>query len=347
MVKVYLQYPWKFPDSPYYKYLIDSPPKDIKYLNVEKQKGVITNKKAFWFSNFLKRNIRKWTKKFNVAVPNAHLSPKGDYNLIHCAHCLSKNKNIPWVADIEGFWQLYVGKRNNKVKKQIKKILLNDNCKKIMPWTEATKQDILKEFPEIENKIEVVYPAIPTQEIQRVPSEKINLVFVGRYFEGKGGLDALKAIDFLTKKYENVYANFISQTPKEILKEYSGNKKIKFYELMPQNELFEILSKTDILIYPGYSDSFGFIFLEAMSFGIPIITVEGLSKKEIINDKIGFIVPKENVVNNLISMGELLIENKELRDEMSENCLKKIEEGKFSIKERNEKLKRIYEEALK
>ncbi len=35
-MKVYLQYPWKFPDSPYYKYLIDSLPDGIEYLNVKK-----------------------------------------------------------------------------------------------------------------------------------------------------------------------------------------------------------------------------------------------------------------------------------------------------------------------
>ena len=52
-IKVYLQYPWKFPDSPYYKYLIQDCPKEIEYCNIEKQKGVITRKKFFLFSNFL------------------------------------------------------------------------------------------------------------------------------------------------------------------------------------------------------------------------------------------------------------------------------------------------------
>jgi len=51
-IKVYLQYPWKFPDSPYYKYLIESPPKGISFQNIQKQKGVITNKRFFWFFKF-------------------------------------------------------------------------------------------------------------------------------------------------------------------------------------------------------------------------------------------------------------------------------------------------------
>jgi hypothetical protein len=32
---------------------------------------------------------------------------------------------------------------------------------------------------------------------------------------------------------------------------------------------------------------------------------------------------------------------------MSKECIKEIKSGKFSIKERNKKLKKIYEEALK
>ena len=85
-IKIYLQYPWKFPDSPYYKYLVDSPPQGIEFQNTKKQKGVITSKRFFWFSNFLKRNIRRSTSRLNLAIPNAHFSPKGDYDLIHCAH---------------------------------------------------------------------------------------------------------------------------------------------------------------------------------------------------------------------------------------------------------------------
>ena len=79
-IKIYLQYPWKFPDSPYYKYLLQEHPKEIKYLNAEKQKGVITNKRFFWLSNFLKRNIRRTFNLFKFSIPNAHNSPDGNYD---------------------------------------------------------------------------------------------------------------------------------------------------------------------------------------------------------------------------------------------------------------------------
>jgi len=358
-IKIYLQYPWKFPDSPYYKYLVDSPPRGVEFLNTKKQKGVITNKRFFWFSNFLKRNIRRVANLVPFSTPNAHLSPKGNYDLIHCAHCLSKNKNKPWVADIESEWQLYLGNKNKRVEKKIRKIFINKNCKKILPWTEHTKKEILNLFPEIKEKLEVVYPAIPEKKFKkRRKGKKINLIFSGRYFYSKGGMQALESIDRLTKKYKNVYGIFNSEVPRDVLRKYSSNKKIMFYGLIPQKKLFELYEDSDILIYPGYSDSFGFAYLEAMSFGIPAITVEGFAKKEIVRErKTGFVIPmqkglnvkrvSEQVVRQLMKRASQLIENKKLREQMSKNCLEEIKNGKFSIKERNKKLKKIYVEALK
>jgi len=366
-IKVWLQYPWKFPDSPYYKYLINSPPKNIKYLNVKKQKGVITNEKFFWFSNFLKRNIRNLMNLFHFSLPNAHLTKteKG-YDLIHCAHCLSKNKNKPWIMDIESKWQLYIGDlyiedRRKETKNRIRKILLRKNCKKIIPWTRATAKGLIKEFPEIRNKVEVVYPAVPLPKIKRRKHKGINLLFVGRYFYQKGGLHALDVFDRLTKKYENVHAMIISEIPKEIKKKYLKNEKIKFYGLMSQKELFEeIYPISDILIYPGYSDTYGFLFMEAMSFGIPIITADGFARKEIIQEgKTGFVIDKpekinreiisfeeKQLINKIVKKAERLIKNKKLREKMSRASIKIIENGKFSVKERNKKLEKIYREAL-
>ena len=365
-MKVYLQYPWRFPDSPYYKYLIESPPEGVEYLNVSKQKGVITKKKFFWFSNFLKRTIRRLVNLFRIPILNAHHTPhKERYDLIHCAHCLSLNKT-KWVADLESLWQLWVNGTEGKTKsglRKARKILSRPNCKKIIAWTERTKREFVKYFPEIERKVEVVYPGIPIPKVkERKNNKEITLLFVGRYFYEKGGLDVLRTFDFLTKKYKNVECLVVSETPEKIKERYSQNPKIKFFGLMPQEELYEkIYSKTDIFVYPGYSDTFGFAMTEAMSFGIPVVSVEGKSRKEIVEEgKTGFVVErpshysvkeiefreKEDIIKNLIEKTSLLIEDKTQRNKMSEECRKLIKEGKFSIKQRNMKLKKIYEEIL-
>ena len=362
-IKVYLQYPWKFPDSPYYKYLLKKLPKEIEYINIANQKGTITNKRFFLLSNFLKKNIRKYTKLFYPSMLNSHLSPKGNYDLIHCAHCLSKNKNKPWVVDFEAFWQLWVStKETKRGLKKAENVLARENCKKILPWTKKMEKELIHAFPKLNDKIELVYPAVPSiKNLKKDYNKEITLLFVGRYFYWKGGLHALESMDQLTKKYPNVKGIIVSNVPEKIINKYSKNKKLIFYSLIPQEKLFAVYKKSDILIYPGYTDSFGFAYLEAMSFGIPIITVNGDSREELIkNGKEGIIIERPKnfdykklgknemaLINKLISETSKLIENKAIRKEMSKNCIKEIESGRFSIKERNKKLKKIYGNALK
>jgi len=369
IIKVYLQYPWKFPDSPYYKYLVENPPKNVEYINAEKQKGVITNYKKFWFFNFLKRNIRRFTSFFNFSVPNAHLTKTSqNYDLIHCCHCLSKNKNKPWVADIESEWQLYLGKKTKRAKEKVKKILMSNNCKKILPWTQITGNEIIKEFPEIKDKVEVIYPAIPVNKkiSKKNENDKIAILYATRYFWLKGGIIALEVYKKLKERYDDkIDLIFISDVPEKVKERYP---KQKIKNLVSNKELFKLYEKSDIFFYPSFVDTFGFGLLEAMSFGLPIVIVntkytktrreimgdnknglmfdvEDIITERLIKEKERLIKEKE-IINKLFGNCSKLINNKKLREKMSKNCINEIKNGKFSIKERNKKLKRIYEEAL-
>jgi len=363
-IKVYLQRPWKFADSSYYKYLVKYPPKEIEFLNVRGDEGAIESGKKMRFLQKIKQTIKKFLSPFSI--PNVHLTRyKGEYDLIHCTHCLSLNKKKLWVADIEYVKQLWVSNKPyedmSENKKIVEKILKRTNCKKILAWTEWVKKDILKFFPEIENKIEIVGFAMPSPEFLKEKTSKIKLLFSSRRFYFKGGLYALEVIDNLTKKYKNVEGIIISDTPNEILEKYKSNKKIKFYDLITQKKLFEeIYPKSDIFIYPSYTDTFGFGFIEAMAFGLPLVGIEGHCNKELITEgKTGFIIPKEQeldlknigkkekkIIDKLQEKTELLIKNKELRNLMSKNGISEVKTGRFSIKNRNEKLKKIYEEIL-
>lgn len=281
----------------------------------------------------------------------------------------------PWVVDVEKYWNFsasYYIAHSKAGKKRIKKMLKSSYCKKIIPWTKAAKKSIIDSLKDkkIEKKIEVIYPAIPTPKFKKKKKKNVTLLFTGRYFNSKGGLQALKVMDILTKKYKNVDAIFISSTPKKILEKYSKNKQIKFYGLMPQNKLFNIFAKSDIFIYPGFSDSFGFANLEAMSFGLVVLGVNRFAREEIIIDgKTGFVIKippisykrgvfpnvqdgipiipnEEKMIDLFVKRASLLIENKSLRERMSKAARKEIERGRFSIKKRNKKFGRLYKKIL-
>lgn len=357
-IKVFLQSPWKFADSSYYKYLVDYPASNVSYVNKKKKFGVLGSAKGFMFANYAKKFVRDFTNKLNLPIPNVHKTKTDkEYDLIHCAHCLSSNKT-PWVADIESAWNFWIsGRRTFLGKYFVNKILLSDNCKKIMPWTKHTENNILKEIKGIKDKVELLYPAVPQFNFKR-KKHKPSIIFVSRYFWIKGGLVALEVLSKLKSKYD-LDVTFISEVPKEIKDKYKG---IKFLDLVPQSKLFDYYyPKSDIFFYPSYVDTFGFSLLEAMSFGLPVVTVDNPTRKEIVtNNKTGFVVnrPKnidyykigknENkLIKDLVKKTSLLVENTSLRNKMSRNSLNIVRNGRFSIKTRNKQIRRIYEEALR
>lgn len=362
-IKIFLQYPWKFPDSPYYKNLLNFPPLEVEYLNAKGKPGIITSRAHFFLSQKIKNFIKNTPQRFGITIVNAHKTKtQKKYDLIHCAHCLSKNKHDPWITDLEMLGSLLIsGFHNQNWAKKVKKYLYAESCKKIIPWTENVAQKLLQKFPEIKDKVEVVYPAIPFKKINKKKHKKITLIYMARAFHLKGGIFALEIMKRLKQKY-NIRGIVISSVPKEIKKRYP---EIEIYDLLPQKKVFELMRESDIFFYPSQMDTFGFGILEAMNFGLPSVALKTpvtSSINEIIEDgKTGFLVEYTNprgyltkitnkehsLLKELEKKCEILIKNTRLRKKMSIQCIKIIKEGKFSIRERNKKLKKIYQEAIK
>jgi glycosyltransferase involved in cell wall biosynthesis len=165
-----------------------------------------------------------------------------------------------------------------------------------------------------------------------------------------------------------------TDAPLEFIKHYEKRGVTFKTEIVTRKELFEkYYLKSDIFVMPTFTDSFGYVFLEAMSCGLPLIGTDIFAVPEIIEDgKNGFLVHTDlsefssnylhrnfyktidyskitcpDIVKQLVEKISILVENPKLRRKMGLTGYKIIENGKFSIKVRNEKLKRIYEEAIK
>ncbi len=362
-VNIYLQAPLSTSDSLYYKNLLTFPPKNVQYKTNINSSGIITSKRKFFLNSFFKNKARYILEKINYPILSLHKTPVNNTEIIHCAHCLPKTEK-KWVADFEAPWQFFISGRDTKLgKKKFLDIVSKKNCKYLLAWTETAKTEMIDKFPSIKDKVKVLNYAMPFKNIEKRRGRRVTLLFSARYFYPKGGLTALKVMDKLTKKYDNVEAIFISNVPLDIKKRYELNTKIKFFDLIPQKILFqEIYPKTDIFIYPGYSDTFGFGFIEAMNFGIPIVTVDGYARKEIVkqgktgfvienrglswNGKIPMLKEEDKIIEELVEKASLLIENKKLLEKMSKNCLQEVKTGKYSLKKRNEELGKIYRKTL-
>jgi glycosyltransferase involved in cell wall biosynthesis len=267
----------------------------------------------------------------------------------------------------------------------LKSLLLKDNFKKLIFWSHAGKET-LRSYGRIEDcnllkKITVVYPAVRMvpDKLIHFNHEDVRILFSGDFFR-KGGVNVIDAFELAQRIYptiklilccdENI--DFYTQNTalkEEYIKKIRSNNGIIFCGRVPRDELINtILPRTDIYLLPTYVEAFGFALLEAMAYGIPVISTNYFAIPEIIEhnvcgylidtskyecDKLfkGYIVNdipsefKNYMTDNLYVYLCRLIESVDLREKFGKSGLE-IARSKFSFDERNKKMLEIYREAL-
>jgi glycosyltransferase involved in cell wall biosynthesis len=361
-----------FGTSPYYQEIINYPPQSVSFsqktLDEYKSTGLNTS-----FRNLARRLLSTFK------LPRLTYVPKTSSDLIHSSRGILILNRKPWVVDIENVGSIvnfrYDLLNSQFQRKLILKLLFSRFCRRILAWSLASKKSILNGLDrKLEEKIEIVYPAMHVPQIKRKEDEKIRLLFIGDFYR-KGGLDVLESFKVLNSKYD-ISLTMITNVPYKFRKIFDSFKNINFTEpKLPRNVLYQnYYPNCDIYLYPTYWDTFGLTILEAMSFSIPVITTKMYATPEMIIDgKNGFLLnspllwhnesylptykdwngfyrkvktPHKEIINQLVEKTSLLIEDSSLRRKMGRYGRKLVEKGKFSIKERNKKLKRIYEEAI-
>jgi glycosyltransferase involved in cell wall biosynthesis len=230
-----------------------------------------------------------------------------------------------------------------------------------------------------------VIPHIATSKnfTKEYRKDRVRFLFVGtanstRDFNMKGGYEALEVFNILSKKYSNLELVIKSRVPDDIKLRYSANPNIRIIdEILPWALLEEEFKQADIFLFPSHMLQ-NTVVLEAMSYELPVITTFiGSSGGEFVEDGItGFVVPSPEalpyfkgnymltsetiywellartedtvdmeVIKALVERASLLIENPDLRTKMGKAARKEIDEGRFSIKRRNLKLKEIFDTA--
>ena len=129
-----------------------------------------------------------------------------------------------------------------------------------------------------------------------------------------------------------------------------------------------ILPNTDIYLLPTYVETFGFALLEAMAFGVPIISTNHFAIPEIVQDRVaGFLIDTNQFNYDQLFRGYVV--NRiplEFREYLSENVFKYLcqlieapelrkqlgmagvntARTKFSFETRNRRMLEIYRNAL-
>lgn len=145
--------------------------------------------------------------------------------------------------------------------------------------------------------------------------ENIELAMIGSEdFKFKNVGEILEAYRILSKKYNNLSLNWITQT------QPTKNSE-KAIVNPPQKQIGEILRKTDIYVCNSEYESFGLPTLEAMTCGAAVITTDTGGMRDFVRENDNGLIVKKHNTDDLVQKIEMLINDKELRQRLAQNGL--------------------------
>jgi len=109
----------------------------------------------------------------------------------------------------------------------------------------------------------------------------------------------------------------------EILEKSKDISNFKLLDNMSHNELAKYFSQSDLFLFPSLHEGFPKVVVESMACGLPCIVFNRYGPEAVIDNKTGFIVSNEK---ELIEKTTTLINNKKLREEFSQNSIKRAKE---------------------
>lgn len=161
--------------------------------------------------------------------------------------------------------------------------------------------------------------------------QKIQLLFLSNLVVEKGLFDFLDALKYLEDLKELFYATIIGKPFDINEKQLAGyiianrlTEIIKYEGAKYDKEKYEYLKKPSLLIFPTRNDAFPLVVLEAMQFGVPVIsTFEGAIPDIVDDGETGFLVPK-NEPKIIAAKIRTLLNNPEQRVKMGQNAKNKF-----------------------
>ncbi len=294
----------------------------------------------------------------------------------------------PWILDMCGEQpHILVGSEAmfRRFRGLLTRLLGSPFCKGIICQVEVGKRALLHALgtPDLEGKVHVIPPAVPARPSHREDRSdgRIRLLFVGSanidsdwQFRDKGGFVLLEAFRTLRQRFSHLELIIRSRVPAGVWAQYQNAPGVHIVQdVLPWKEYEELFLSADIFVCPAHLTP-SITFLDAMSYGLPIVTTDVWSNPELVEEgRTGLLVhhPEAHryivdsiahhdwpafreavthvhpgLVAGVVERTSTLVADVEMRKAMGEEGRRQVERGKFSLIRRNEQLKRLFDEAL-
>lgn len=240
---------------------------------------------------------------------------------------------------------------------------------KIVAISQNNQKILEKLYPKHKNKITMIHNGIDLTwwqsqllrltkvDIERIKTQifqahmdTLILIAIAELHERKGLKYLIEAIAELAREYPNIKLVIVGEGKERNNLEKLGDKlklKANLAFLGRQKNIPQLLSSSDIFVLPSAQrEAFGFVNLEAMICGLPVVTTKVGGIPEIVKDgETGFLVEPQNA-NSLKENLKKLIENAKLRKSMGEKGRKRAMQN-FSAEKMAAQYENIYAKSKK
>lgn len=221
---------------------------------------------------------------------------------------IKKKYNIPYVVtirntDVNTFFRymFYLRKRGIKIMEEADAIFFISQAYK----NEVFNKYIPKEMKEkLEQKSYIIPNGVDDYWINnqyihqntKDLNKKIKIIYVGRIDYNKNIETTQKALNILRNKNYEVEFSIVGKIEnKKIFHRIMKYKNTKYFENKPKNELIKLYRDNDIFVMPSFTETFGMVYVEAMSQGLPVIYTKGQGfDKQFQDGKIGYAINPKN-----------------------------------------------------
>jgi len=177
---------------------------------------------------------------------------------------------------------------------------------KIITLSRSAATDAEKFLQVPSSKIEVIYPGLSvlaraSNNLPEGLKSKSYLLYVGTIEPRKNLIGLLRSYEMLPERLQKKYPLVIVgakgwNTGKiwRVLKSLKSKENIKFMGYLPDSILAKLYKEAAIFAYPSLYEGFGLPPLEALSFGLPVVTSNCSSLPEVTGEAAVQIDPTDN-----------------------------------------------------
>jgi glycosyltransferase involved in cell wall biosynthesis len=271
----------------------------------------------------------------------------------YTAYKLNKEFGIPYVVavrntDVNLFFNRMIHLRRIGVS-------ILEHSERIIFLSPAYAESVVRKFvPEvlketIVKKIEIIPNGIDDFFFQNIPdyihkiNRNVHLVHVGDIDKNKNITNTIEAINLLVKEGREIDFTLVGEITDAKLKQIVDETVfVKYHEKCQKEHVLSYLRDADILVMPSYHETFGLVYAEAMSQGLPVIYTKGQGfDGQFKEGHVGYHVdPKDPV--DIAEKIEMVLDNYE---QLSSNCISSV--GKFDWKQIAKQYESVYMDVLK